>query len=243
MAAEQASEQAADRRALVTGATGGIGRAVSRALGQSGYALLLVARGAARLRELGSALDAGVVSADVSRPAGVEAVAAGVRARWAVEAPDLLVNAVGDFVLAPFAATSEADFERMLAANLRAPFLVIRSFLPAMLRRGSGHVITIGSVAGRRGLPHNAAYAAAKFGVRGLHAVLAEELRGTGVRSTLVEPAATDTSLWDAVDRDATPDLPPRSAMLSPDEVAQAVLYAASRPAGTVVTDIMLERG
>jgi hypothetical protein len=89
-------------------------------------------------------------------------------------------------------------FDRMIAVNLRAAFLLMRAFVPGMLARGRGHIVTIGSVAGRQAFPSNGAYSASKFGVRGLHAVLAAELRGTGVRATFVEPAATDTPLWDA---------------------------------------------
>jgi NADP-dependent 3-hydroxy acid dehydrogenase YdfG len=111
-----------------------------------------------------------------------------------------------------------------------------------MLERGSGHLVTIGSVAGRQGFAHNAAYSASKFGVRGLHAVLDAELRGTGVRSTLVEPAATDTSLWDDIDPERSPGLPPRERMLRPDAVALAVLFAVTSPAEVDVRNIILDR-
>jgi short-subunit dehydrogenase len=88
----------------------------------------------------------------------------------------------------------------------------------------------------------NGAYSASKFGVRGLHAVLDQELRGTGVRSTLVEPAATDTPLWDAIDRTRHNELPPRSAMLDADQVAAAVVWAVMRPSGAAVRTIAIER-
>jgi NADP-dependent 3-hydroxy acid dehydrogenase YdfG len=159
-----------------------------------------------------------------------------------VRAPDILVNAAGAFDLAPLAATTPACFDAHVDANLRGPFLAIRAFLAVMIARGSGHIATIGSVAGRRAFPMNGAYAATKYGVRGLHEVLDLELKGTGVRSTLIEPAATDTTLWDAVDRAIHTDLPPRTAMLDPDAVADAVLFALTRPAATAVHTIFLER-
>jgi NADP-dependent 3-hydroxy acid dehydrogenase YdfG len=118
----------------------------------------------------------------------------------------------------------------------------MRAFLPAMLERGSGHIVTLGSIAGRQAFPSNGAYSASKFGVRGLHAVLDQELRGTGVRSTLVEPAATDTPLWDAIDRTANPGLPERTAMLDAEAVADAVLFAVTRPERTAIHSISLER-
>jgi NADP-dependent 3-hydroxy acid dehydrogenase YdfG len=77
----------------------------------------------------------------------------------------------------------------------------------------------------------NGAYGASKFGLRGLHQVLAEEVRGTGVRATLVEPSATDTPLWDPLDPDSRADLPSRSSMLSPDDIARAVVFALVQPA------------
>jgi NADP-dependent 3-hydroxy acid dehydrogenase YdfG len=149
---------------------------------------------------------------------------------------------MGTFDLAPVAETDPAMFDRMIDGNLRGPFLVLRAFLPAMLEAGRGHVVTIGSVAGRVAFPGNGAYSASKFGVRGLHAVLEQELRGTGVRCTLVEPAATDTSIWDPIDPDSRPDLPSREAMLSAGAVADAVVYAVTRPPELHVPTIAVQR-
>jgi NADP-dependent 3-hydroxy acid dehydrogenase YdfG len=111
-----------------------------------------------------------------------------------------------------------------------------------MLERGDGLIVNVGSVAGRKAFPGNAAYSASKFGVRGFHEVLLEETRGTGVRATLLEPAATDTSLWDALDPDADPGLPNRDAMLTPDDVAEAVLFVATRPPHVRIPVLQIER-
>src|SRR5208283_432105 len=94
--------------------------------------------------------------------------------------------------------TTPEIFARMLALNLAAPFQLVRAFLPGMRLRGRGHVVTVGSVADHVAFPGNSAYSASKFGVRGLHEVLRTELRGTGVRATLVSPGGVDTPLWDA---------------------------------------------
>ena len=231
------SAELAGRTAVVTGASGGIGRAVSRALATAGASVWMVARDAGRLEEAARSAGGRVIAADVADHAGAEAV------RAAVDGPvDILVNAVGSFDLAPVAETSPEMFSRMVDGNLVAPFLAIRALLPAMLEAGRGHVITIGSVAGRKAFPHNGAYSAAKFGVRGLHAVLDEELRGTGVRATLVEPAATDTPLWDPLDPDNRADLPSRSAMLAPERVAETVLYIVTRPPEVTIPAIAVER-
>jgi NADP-dependent 3-hydroxy acid dehydrogenase YdfG len=125
--------------------------------------------------------------------------------------------------------------------NLRGPFLLVRAFLPLMLRRRAGHLIHVGSVAGRVAFPENGAYSASKFGLRGLHEVLLQEIRGTGVRATLVEPAATDTSLWDAVDAQGKPGLPARESMLRPEDVARVVVFAAGQPRHVQIPTIAVE--
>lgn len=227
--------------ALVTGASSGIGLAIARALRQAGAQVVVVARGEAALRAAAAEIGAVALSADVADESAVHDLRGRVEQALG-RVPDVVVNAAGAFDLAPVAETTVASFDRMIAVNLRAPFLLAREFLPAMLARGSGHLVTIGSVAGRTGFPHNGAYSASKFGVRGLHAVLDAELRGTGVRATLIEPAATDTPLWDAVDPVAHPGLPPREAMLAPDDVAGAVLFAVTRPPAVAVRTLLLER-
>jgi NADP-dependent 3-hydroxy acid dehydrogenase YdfG len=232
------SAELAGRVAVVTGASGGIGAAVSGRLAAAGASVWMVARGRDRLEAAARAAGGKAVVADVADPAGAEAV------RHAVGATpvDILVNAAGSFDLAAIAETAPEMFDRMIDGNLRAPFLAIRALLPGMLEAGRGHVVTIGSVAGRRAFPENGAYSASKFGVRGLHAVLDEELRGTGVRSTLVEPAATDTGLWDPLDPDGRPDLPSRNVMLSPERVAETVLYVVTRPPDVAIPAIAVER-
>ena len=107
---------------------------------------------------------------------------------------------------------------------------MLRAFLPPMRAQGRGLVVTIGSVADHQALPGNAAYGAAKHGLRGLHGVLAQELRGSGVRATLLSPGPVDTALWDPVDPDGRPGFTRRAAMLRSEDVAEAVLFVATRP-------------
>jgi NAD(P)-dependent dehydrogenase (short-subunit alcohol dehydrogenase family) len=241
MASSWADPTLTGRTALVTGASRGIGRAIAERLGGAGAALLLVSRGGADLEAAAAATGGHAFAVDIADALSVERLAEAVHASIG-GAPDIVVNAAGAFALAAVEETATADFDRQIAVNLRGPFLVMRAFLGAMRGRGSGHVVTVGSVAGRHAFLHNGAYAASKFGVRGLHAVLDAELRGSGVRSTLIEPAATDTTLWDAVDRERHGPLPERHAMLAPSAVADAVLYAVTRPVGEAVRTIILER-
>jgi NAD(P)-dependent dehydrogenase (short-subunit alcohol dehydrogenase family) len=229
------------RSVLVTGASRGIGRAIAERMGGAGAHVLLVSRGGAALEAVAVAVGGNALPADVGDAASVARLAERVRAHLG-GAPDVVVNSAGAFALAPLAETDPDSFDRQIAINLRGPFLVIRAFLPELLSRGTGHVVTVGSVAGRQAFPHNGAYAASKFGVRGLHAVLDAEVRGTGVRATLVEPAATDTALWKGIDRQRHGPLPERAAMLPAGAVADAVLFAVTRPTEVDVRTIILER-
>lgn len=234
------AHELAGKTALVTGASRGIGLAVSRALAASGAWVGMVARSRDDLGRAAAEAGGHAIPGDVSTAEGAHAVHAYV-SELLGDAPDLLVNCAGAFSLAPLAATDPGDFDRLLAVNLRGPFLLVRAFLPQMLARRSGLVVNVGSVAGRVAFPENGAYSASKYGLRGLHEVLLQELRGTGVRATLVEPAATDTPLWDPIDPDARGDLPPRAAMMRPGDVARVVLFAAAQPRHVQIPFVAVE--
>ncbi|HEX6749482.1 MAG TPA: SDR family oxidoreductase [Longimicrobium sp.] len=237
--AAQAGELAG-KTVVVTGASRGIGLEVARGMVRAGAWVGMVARGHDTLLRAAAEAGGHAIPGDVGEPAGVHAVATYVTELLG-DAPDVLVSCAGAFSLAPLAETDPADFERQVAVNLRGPFLLIRAFLPLMLRRRSGHLIHLGSVAGRVAFPENGAYAASKFGLRGMHEVLLQEIRGTGVRATLVEPAATDTALWDAIDMQAKPGLPPRESMLRAEDVARVVLFAAGQPRHVQIPTIAVE--
>jgi len=111
-----------------------------------------------------------------------------------------------------------------------------------MRARGRGDIVTIGSIADHTIFPGNAAYGASKHGVRALHEVLRAELRGTGVRATLVSPGPVDTSLWDDIDPDTREGFTPRSRMLSPNAVAAAVLFALAQPPEVDIELVRLSR-
>lgn len=228
--------------ALVTGASRGIGRAVAIRLAQSGAEVQVLARSASDLEELAAELGGRAWPADLTDDA--EVWNAMERMQEVLGGPpDIVVNAGGVFGVAPLHETTVAEFDRNVATNLRGTFLVLRCLLPALLARGRGTIVNVGSVAGRKAFPGNGAYSASKFGVRGLHEVLLEELRGTGVRATLLEPAATNTGIWDPLDPDSDPDLPDRETMLRPSDVADAVLFLVTRPEGVEIPFLPLQSG
>ena len=228
------------RVALVTGATGGIGEAVARRLAGDGFRVFAGGRRRERLERLAGEIGGVALPFDVT----VEEEVAGARA--VVEAggsrPDVLVNAAGVFDLAPVAETGSEVLGRNLGVNLAGAVNVTRAFLPGMLAAGAGLIISVGSVAGWRAFPDNAAYSASKYGLRGFHDVLLEELRGTGVRACLLEPGAVDTAIWDAHDPDSAPHLPDRAGMLRPEDAARAAGFVAGLPETVAVPLLRIER-
>jgi NADP-dependent 3-hydroxy acid dehydrogenase YdfG len=223
----------AGRLAVVTGASRGIGFAIAEALQAAGAQVVRLAR------RYADGDHSGGIRCDVTDPASVERAAERVLRECGV--PDILVNAAGSFLLKPFAETTPAEFSEQLDANLAGPFAVLRAFVPSMRSRGSGLVLTIGSVADHQALPGNAGYGAAKTGLRALQAVLAAELAGSGVRTALIAPGPVDTGMWDAVDPDTRPGFTPRRDMLRAEDVAEAVLWVATRPAHVAIPELHIE--
>jgi NADP-dependent 3-hydroxy acid dehydrogenase YdfG len=202
-----------------------------------------MARSAPALQALAAELGAGAVAlpGDITAPRAVEATLDALRGHR-IGAPDILVNNAGIFFVAPAGETSVDAFRELLELNLTVPFALVRALVPAMRERGAGHVVTIGSIADRVAFAGNAAYAASKFGLRGLHEVLRAELKGTGVRTSLVSPGPVDTPLWDAVEATDRAGHTPRSEMLPADAVADAVHYVVTAPARVNVDELRLSR-
>jgi NAD(P)-dependent dehydrogenase (short-subunit alcohol dehydrogenase family) len=221
------------KRVVITGASRGIGAATAARVAALGAVVIRVARSA--MPPLAGAMD---LQADLADPRDRDAVLRRISDRHGV--PDAIVSNAGAFMIAPLAETTDALLREQLAINLEAPFAIARHFLPAMAKRGHGSHILVGSVADSTPFGGNSAYAASKYGARGLHEVLCEEFRGTGVRCTLVSPGPTDTAAWDLVDPDAQEGYTHRADMLRPADVAEAIVHALTAPAHMQVESIRL---
>jgi NADP-dependent 3-hydroxy acid dehydrogenase YdfG len=220
--------------ALVTGASRGVGLAVADALRAAGMHVVRLARS---LRDA-TAERRTDVSCDVTDPASVERAVTRVERELGV--PDVIVNNAGVFFIKPLAETTYEDFTTTLATNLTAAFLITHALVPKMVRRGSGHVVTIGSISDYIGFSGSTAYAASKFGLRGMHEVIRQETAKSGVRTTLISPGPVDTDIWNAVDPDSKPGFTKRKDMMRAGDVAAAVVYAVTQPQHVDVTEIRL---
>jgi NADP-dependent 3-hydroxy acid dehydrogenase YdfG len=231
----------AGRTAVVTGASRGIGFAVAAALTAAGVRTWMVARRADALHEAARRLGSNAFTrpCDLSDGEAVSRAAADIADALGA-APDLLVNNAGIFPLVSIEATSPDVFAETMTVNVVSPFRFVRAFVGDMRARGHGHIVTIGSVADRHAFPENGAYAASKTAQRAFHEVLRQELRGSGVRASLISPGPTDTQIWDPVDPDNRDGFPPRSLMLRDTDVADAVLWAVTRPAHVNVDELRL---
>ena len=227
---------------LITGASQGIGAAIAKVFAREvrGVRLALVARNEKNLANVaracakfadGGATAVEIFLCDVSDEASVTTMAAAVTKRFG--AVDVLINNAGMFAGAPFAETKVAEFDRIVAANLRSAFLVTRAFVPAMLTRKRGDVFFMSSIAGLAAYPNGAAYCAAKFGVTGLAQVLRAETKGTGVRVCCVHPGATWSPSWSASGIKA-------ERMMPAEDVARAFLDVWRLSRRTVVEEIVL---
>jgi NAD(P)-dependent dehydrogenase (short-subunit alcohol dehydrogenase family) len=224
-------------KVVVTGASQGIGEAVACAFAsQPDMQLFLVARNRENLervakscREQGA--HATYIECDVTQDEQVDRMAQTVLKDG--EAPDIVVNNAGRFVPGRLVETSPDQFREQLDVNVTSAFLVSRSFVPAMIRRGGGHLFFLASVASIQGYAGGAAYCAAKHGVLGLARVLREETKDNGLRVTAVLPGATRTPSWDGLGI-------PEDRFIPATDIAQTIVDVARLGDRTVVEEILI---
>lgn len=238
----------APRTVVVTGASSGIGEACARAFAARGDRIVLVARREGRLTALVTELaatqgtDAIALALDVRDRTAVDAALGALAAEWCDV--DVLVNAAG--LAAGRSALQDADpedWDRMLDTNVRGVLNVTRALLPRMLERGCGHVINIGSIAGRGAYTGGAVYSATKAALDRITSGLRMDVLGSGVRVSTVDPGLVETEFSVVRFRGDEAQAAAVYAGMTPltgQDVAEAVAWIADRPAHVVVADMML---
>jgi NAD(P)-dependent dehydrogenase (short-subunit alcohol dehydrogenase family) len=168
-----------------------------------------------------------VVPTDVTERKQVDALVAETLARWG--RVDILVANAGQYVRCPVVELEVADVERAMAVNFYGPLYGALAVLPHMLERGSGHLVFVSSLDGKKGLPDDAPYVASKFALCGLGEVMRQELRGTGVAVTAILPGRIDTPLIEDL------KVPWISPKFSPELVARAIIHGIRRRRAEVI--------
>jgi uncharacterized protein len=210
---------------LLTGATGGIGQATARALKQRGAELILTGRRTDVLEPLAAELSARTLAVDLSIPAEVD--------RLLSEAGqvDILVANAALPASGRLDSFSMEEIDRALDVNLRAPIALAHALVPAMVARGSGHLLFVSSLAGKTATAGSSLYNASKYGLRGFAAALRPELHNSGVGVSAVFPGfIRDAGMF----ADSGAKLPPGVGTRSPEDVAKAVVSAIERNRGEV---------
>ncbi|HEY9638197.1 MAG TPA: SDR family oxidoreductase [Coleofasciculaceae cyanobacterium] len=228
------------RRALITGASSGIGKATALAFAEAGIDVALVSRSQDKLDVIATAArEAGVeAKAYALDLAKIEQVKAQIEAIAKDFAPiDILINNAGIGYTNPLDETSLSDWQHVIDLNLTSVFQCILGILPAMREQQRGTIINIASVAGQQPFPTWGAYNVSKAGLIALSKTLAAEERSNGIRVVTICPGAVNTALWDTdtVQVDLN-----RSAMLTPEIVAQSILHTALLPEQAVIELVTL---
>jgi NAD(P)-dependent dehydrogenase (short-subunit alcohol dehydrogenase family) len=233
MSEERANLDLHPTTALVTGATSGIGKAVAKRLAADGMSVIVVGRNSRRGTETVDEITAAggrarFIEADLEDPAGIERLTADVGEI------DVLVNNAGQSFWAPTEDLKVSDYDSMFAGNVRAPFLLVAAFAPAMAAKGSGSVINMGSMSASVGLPTGAAYGATKAALTALTRSWAAEYSGRGVRFNTVAPGPVYTRPEARDLFDALAETTAMKRAAEPAEIAEVVAFLASPKASYV---------
>jgi 3-oxoacyl-[acyl-carrier protein] reductase len=222
--------------ALVTGGSRGIGRAIAVRLAALGASIAICGRDRAALEDSAAAVakSGGRVFsyvADVTNSAVVSELVA--KTESALGPISILVNNAGIGLFGPAHEESEADWDRVLSTNLKSAFLLSRAVVPSMIRRSSGDIINISSLAGRNAFAGGGLYCASKWGLQGLSACMAEDLRDFGIRVSIVAPGSVATEFSGRGAKDA-------SKALTPEDVAHAVAMVVTQGPQSFLSEIQL---
>jgi 3-oxoacyl-[acyl-carrier protein] reductase len=218
--------------ALVTGASRGIGAAVARGLAAEGARLVLASRSGGDLGLKGALAQ----PCDVRDPADLESLVSAAVDRFG--GLDILVANAGVGAYGSFLDLPPEQMEEMIDVNVKGTLYAVRAALPYLLKSDAADIVTLASEAGRRGLPNEAVYCASKFAQVGFTRALDHELREQGVRCTNVCPGGVATDF--AMGRGRTPEMPELEGMMTPEDVAEVVLFVLSRPRNHRILEVAL---
>jgi NADP-dependent 3-hydroxy acid dehydrogenase YdfG len=220
---ETSSYQLSGKTAFITGASGGIGAAVAGALSRSGAAVSMTSR-SGRGPKLPNSL---ALAADVRDREAMKCAAEQTAAHFG--GIDIVVANAGVGSWAPFVKTPDSDVKEMTDVNMTGLFNTVSATLPYLQEQGAGDIVTVASEAGRRGLPDEAVYVATKFAQVGFTRSLDHELRDSGIRCTNICPGGVASNF--GMGRGLRlPGMPELENMMTPDDVADVILFALSRP-------------
>jgi len=231
---------ATKRQALITGASSGIGKATALAFAKAGIDLALVSRSEEKLAAVASAAQqtgvrAKVYALDLAEVNHVQEQIGAIAADFG--SIDILVNNAGMGYTNALSETPLSDWLQVMNLNLTSVFQCILGILPMMRDRGRGTIINVASIAAQQPFPNWGAYSVSKAGLIALSKTLAAEERANGIRVTAICPGAVDTELWNSETVNFNFD---RSAMLTPEIVAQSILYTTLLPEQAVVEELTL---
>jgi 3-oxoacyl-[acyl-carrier protein] reductase len=229
-----AGPQLSGKSTLITGASRGIGRAIAARLGRMGASVAICARNREALERAAAGLrEQGIrtlpIVADVTRTDDIKRMIE--QACDQLGEIEILVNSAGIGIFGPFHERSDADWDAVLGTNLKAVFLTSRTLASRMIRLGRGHIINISSLASKSAFAGGAVYCASKWGLMGLSACMAEDLRAHGVRVSVVCPGSVATEFSSHAGRD------PRT-LLQPEDVAHAVAALVTQSEGSFISEI-----
>jgi NADP-dependent 3-hydroxy acid dehydrogenase YdfG len=225
------------KQILLTGATGGIGAQTARLLVAGGARLFVTGRNAAKLNALAAELHLPPTQcccADLSDESQVQALHQQYFSVF--EGIDILINASGVGIIRPIDQLTESDLLQSLRSNLIAPFLLIKSFLPAMKEVKKGLVINIPGVLGKVPMAGAAAYCASKYGLVGMMQSIREEVKRTEIRFTNIYLGGVDSAFWDTIDLRVQ-----RDKMIQAEEAARAIWFLCQQPASGVASEMVLQ--
>lgn len=236
-----------NRVVLITGASSGIGEACARVFAQAGAKLILAARRKDRLEQLADELSKNgssvyVLALDVCERTSVEYALSNLPESWS--AIDILINNAGlSRGLNKFQEGDFQDWEEMIDTNIKGLLYLTRCIVPGMISRGIGHIINLGSTAGHQTYPNGNVYCATKAAVRVISEGLKQDLLGTPVRVSSVDPGLVETEFSQVRfrgDRDRAKQVYQGLTPLTPTDVADVILFCATRPAHVNISEVLL---